>query len=92
MAKSGLPSVDERNASGVSRAAVSVAGASEPDRGEQSMGYVTKEVYVKQLTRKQGMKLVAKCRELHDSGAKLEDGRHVKNKSLVVKWLIENHC
>lgn len=69
-----------------------VNGVPEVGSSYPTEGYVTREVYAKQLTRKQGRKLTAKCRELMDSGATLEDGKHVTNKSMVVKWLIENHC
>jgi hypothetical protein len=91
MAKAGLPSV-EASVTTTATATVPPVFVVDQRTIEQVEGYVTREVYAKKLTRKQGRKLTDKCRELMDSGATLEDGRHVTNKSMVVKWLIENHC
>jgi hypothetical protein len=91
MAKSSLPSVDVVE-TGTEAITVQPVFVIDQRTAEQVEGFVTREVYAKKLTRKQGRKLTDKCRELMDSGATLEDGKHVTNKSMVVKWLIENHC
>jgi hypothetical protein len=91
MAKNQLPSVDvveTKTATPTAPPAFTI----DAQAAGQVEGFVTREVYAKKLTRKQGRKLTDKCRELMDSGATLEDGKHVTNKSMVVKWLIENHC
>ena len=89
MAKSSLPSVDGNATTGPQQKQSDVPDVGSPYPHEDRFA---REVYAKQLTRSQGRKLIAKCRELMDSGATLENGKHVTNKSMVVKWLIENHC
>ena len=95
MAKSRLPSVSDGAESSASKPfGVAVKNSKPTANGEhivevEVQGYLSREVYVKKLTRAQAKVLRDKLRQLQDSGAKTIDGRFVTNKTQVVKWMLE---
>lgn len=52
-------------------------------------GYIPRDVYARGLTSKQATNLKRLMRGLEDSGAKLENGSFVNDRTKAVKWLLE---
>lgn len=88
MAKQSLPSVDDATMKPPSVSKV-VAEFSKPGPAPIAEGYVPRRVDVK-LPMKHRMILHKKLRQLQDSGARLEDGTEVSDKTKAVLWILEN--
>jgi hypothetical protein len=84
MAKSSLPSVDDYKGPTVRKP------TELPAPPPESEGHLSRQVYVKNMTRLQAKNLRDDLRSLQDSGAKTKDGRFITNKSQAIKYMLEN--
>jgi hypothetical protein len=86
MAKNSLPSVDSGTAVQTVKAEVAVVATKDVEIVE---GYLPRRVDVK-LPLKHRRILRDKLRQLQDTGARLEDGTEVSDRTKAVLWILEN--
>jgi len=86
MAKNSLPSVDSGTAVQTVEAEVVVVATKDAEIVE---GYLPRRVDVK-LPLKHRRILRDKLRQLQDTGARLEDGTEVSDRTKAVLWILEN--
>lgn len=89
MAKQSLPSVDDVKHSPPPPVTKVMDTHKKAEHAPIAEGYVPRRVDVK-LPMKHRTILHKKLRQLQDSGARLEDGTEVSDKTKAVLWILEN--
>ncbi len=89
MAKSNLPSVDDKQTDPIEAIAKGMGLVSEPVKSVETEGYIPRNVDVR-MTRAQARILRDKLRKLQDAGATTADGKFVNNRAQAVRWILEN--
>ncbi len=90
MSMATLPSVDGRTKAAKQAEPVQQTGQDKTEPAKPYEGYLSRNVDVRRMTKRQAEVLHAKLRHLQDIGAKTADGQFVVNKSQAIRWILEN--